>query len=162
MSVKSALDKTGIGGLFLVAVCCLRIEAVFLFLAAMGLGFLTRDTFLMPAMAILLPIILIALALDYRTHRRSLPLAIAIPGALALYFFVFIHRVNPAVYMALSVLILGRILNFIFVKRGIRSSPGGNEQGRSAIELTQSQSCAKPQRMLSGVRQLDQVHKNSH
>lgn len=162
MSVKNVLDKTGIGGLFLVAVCCLRIKVVFLFLAAMGLGFLTRDAFLMQAMGALLAVILIALALDYRIHRRSLPLAIAIPAALALYFFVFIHRVNLAVYMALSVLILGRILNFIFVWRGIRSSPGGNDQGRSAIELTQSQSCVKPQRMLSGVRRLNQVHKNSH
>lgn len=118
------------------AVCCLRIEAVFWFLAAMGLGFLTRDTFLMPAMAILLAIILIALALDYRTHRRSLPLAIAIPGALALYFFVFIHRVNPAVYVALFVLILGRILNLIFMRRAPRHKSGIKPVGRHR--------CARP------------------
>ncbi len=93
----------------------------------------------MPAMGALLAVILIALALDYRSHRRSLPLAIAIPAALALYFFVFIHRVNLAVYMALSVLILGRILNFIFVRRGIRPSRGRNEEGRPGIGLATGQ-----------------------
>lgn len=144
MSLKSVLDKAGIGGLFLVAVCCLRIEVAFLLLVAMGLGFLTRDTFLMPVMGTLLAIILTALALDYSIHRRSLPLAIAIPGALALYFFVFIHRVNPAVYVALSVLTLARILNFIFVRRAPRHMTGGSKEGRSDIERMGGQSCAPP------------------
>lgn len=132
MSLKNALGKTGIGGLFLVAVCCLRIEAVFLFLAAMGLGFLTRGTFLMPARGTLLAVILTALVLDYSIHRCSLPLAIAIPGALALYFFVFIHRVNLAVYMALFVLILGRILNLIFMRRAPRHMTGGGSTDRAS------------------------------
>ena len=139
MSLKSALDKTGIGGLILVAVCCLRLEIVFSLLAAIGLGFLTRNTLLMPAMGILLAVILTALALDYSIHRRSLPLAIAVPGAAVLYFFVFIHRVNLAVYVALSGLILARILNFIFLRGATRLSTGNNEQGRCRIELLRGQ-----------------------
>jgi hypothetical protein len=144
MSLKSALDKTGIGGLFLVAVCCLRIEAVFSLLLAIGLGFLTRATFLTPVMGTLLAVILTALVLDYRIHRRSSPLAIAIPGALALYFFVFIHRVNLAVYGALFVLILGRILNLIFMRRATRPSTGGDGEARSGIGLMAGQGRTGP------------------
>ncbi|TAM83367.1 MAG: hypothetical protein EPN47_04445 [Acidobacteria bacterium] len=135
MRLKRALDKAGVGGLFLVAACYLRIKAVFWLLAAMGLGFLTRNAFLMPAMGILLAIILAGLVLDFGVHRRVVPLAIAVPGALALYFFVFIHRVNLAVYVALSGLILGRILNHIFVRQPIRVRPGDHAGDKAAPAL---------------------------
>lgn len=144
MSLKSALDKTGIGGLTLVAICCLRLEIVFSLLAAIGLGFLTRNTLLMPAMGILLAVILTAMALDYRIHRRSLPLAIAVPGAAVLYFFVFIHRVNLAVYVALSGLVLARILNLIFRRRARPCMTSGDKEGRSGMEPMEGQRCAGP------------------
>lgn len=160
MSLKNALDKTGIGGLFLVAVCCLRIGVVFSLLAAMGLGFLTGDTFLMPAMGILLAVILTGLALDYRIHRRAMLLTIAAPGATALYFFVFIHRVNLAVYAALSGLILARILNLIFTRRATRRTTGGKGQAGSGIELRQGQNSGGSRRKLSGTGPLSPVHKN--
>jgi hypothetical protein len=114
MSLKGALDKIGIGGLLVVAVCCLRLSVVLAFLGAIGLGFLIRNTVLMPVMGIILAAILISLALDYQMHRRPLPLMIAVPSAATLYFVVFVHRVNLAVYLTVCGLILAPILNLIF------------------------------------------------
>jgi mercuric ion transport protein len=48
MAWKDHLDKIGIVGSFIAAACCLGIPAVLSIVAASGLGFLIKDTYLRP------------------------------------------------------------------------------------------------------------------
>lgn len=113
MSLKGAADKIGLFSLLVILVCCLRLSVVFVFLTAIGLGLFTRNAFLAPVMGGLLVLLVIGLVLDFRRHRHWEPLLIGGPSAAALYFFVFVERVNAAIYVALAGVILARILNTV-------------------------------------------------
>jgi len=89
-------------------------------LAAVGLGRLTRNAVLAPVMGGLLTVLLAALGLDFLRHRHRAPLLAGAPSAAMLYFFVFVERVNVAVYVALSGVILARLLNGILSRRTVK------------------------------------------
>jgi hypothetical protein len=121
VSAKAALDKISLLSLLLIGVCCLRLPALFVFLAAIGLGLFTRNAVLAPVMGGLLALLLIGLAMDLRWHRRWAPLLIGAPSAATLYFFVFIERVSAVIYIALAGVILARILNAVVRRQAAKA-----------------------------------------
>ncbi len=123
MSWKDHLDKLGIIGSFVAALCCLGVPAVVSIAAAIGLGFLIRDTILLPLMVLFLLVTLIGLYLGYRAHRRAWPLILGVVSSLAALFFVFGHTVSLMAYLAMAGLVLASILNVIARQKSAQPRP---------------------------------------
>jgi mercuric ion transport protein len=113
MPWKDHLDKLGIFGSFVAALCCLGAPAVVSFVAAIGLGFLIKDAILLPLMILFLLLTLLGLYLGYRAHRSVWPLILGIMSSLVALFFVFGHMVKVIAYLAIAGLVLASILNVI-------------------------------------------------
>jgi mercuric ion transport protein len=113
MSWKNHLDKLGVIGSFVAALCCLGVPAVVSIVASIGLGFLINDAILLPLMVLFLLVTLIGLYLGYRAHRRTLPLILGIVSSLVALFFVFGHTVRVMAYLAMASLALASTLNVI-------------------------------------------------
>lgn len=85
-------DSAGVIGAVFAALCCAGTPVIVSVLAAVGLSALRQDAILWPLMAVSLALALWGLAGDWRAHRRSGPLALAIAGAVALVAgVVFVH-----------------------------------------------------------------------
>lgn len=113
MSWKDHLDKLGVVGSFIAAACCLGLPAVLSIVAAVGLGFLIKDAILLPLMIVFLIVMLAGLAFGYKVHRRPWPLVIGVVGAAALFFFIFVHTLKPAAYLAIAGLVVASVLNAV-------------------------------------------------
>jgi mercuric ion transport protein len=94
MSWKDHLDKFGVIGSFVAALCCLGVPAVVSIVASIGLGFLINDAILLPLMVLFLLVTVMDLYLRYRSHRRVSPLILGIVSSLVALFFVFGHTVR--------------------------------------------------------------------
>ena len=113
MAWKDHLDKLGIIGSFVAALCCLGVPAVVSIAAAIGLGFLIKDAILLPLMVLFLLVTLIGLYLGYRARRRAWPLILGVVSSLAVLFFIFGRTVGLMAYLAMAGLVLASILNVI-------------------------------------------------
>jgi mercuric ion transport protein len=113
MSWKNHLDKLGVIGSFVAALCCLGVPAVVSIVASIGLGFLINDAILLPLMVLFLLVTLIGLYLGYRAHRRTWPLILGVVSSLVALFFVFGYTVRVMAYLAMASLALASILNVI-------------------------------------------------
>src|SRR4029077_8408793 len=113
MSWKNHLDKLGVIGSFVAALCCLSVPAVGSIVATIGLGCLINDALLLPLMVLFLLVTLIGLYLGYRAHRRIWPLILGAASALVALFFVFGYTVRVMAYLAMASLALASILNVI-------------------------------------------------
>lgn len=113
MSWREHLDKFGIVGSFIAALCCLGVPAVVSIVAAIGLGFLIKDAILLPLMVVFLLVALMGLYLGYRAHRQPWPLILGSVSSVAALIFVFVHTVRPVAYLAMAGLVLASILNVI-------------------------------------------------
>src|SRR5579859_5698871 len=122
MSWKGHLDKLGVIGSFVAALCCLGVPAVVSIVASIGLGFLIKDAILSPLMVLFLLVTVIGLYLGYRSHRRISPLILGIVSSLVALFFVFGHTVTVLAYLAMASLVLASILNVI-----ARQKPAGKD-----------------------------------
>lgn len=117
MSFKDHLDRIGIVGSFVAAACCLGVPAVLSIVTAVGLGYLINDAILLPLMIVFLAIPLVGLVLGYRVHRRRWALILAGVSCLAAYFFIFIHTIKFAAYLAIAGLVTASILNVILRRK---------------------------------------------
>jgi mercuric ion transport protein len=113
MSWKDHLDKLGVIGSFVAALCCLGAPGAFSIVASIGLGILIKDAILLPLMVLFLLVTVIGLYLGYRSHRRVSPLILGIVSSLIALFFVFGHTVTVMAYLAMASLVLASILNVI-------------------------------------------------
>jgi mercuric ion transport protein len=120
MSWKNHLDKLGVIGSFVAALCCLGVPAVVSIVASIGLGFLINDAILLPLMVLFLLVTLIGLYLGYRAHRCTWPLILGIVSSLVALFFVFGHTVGVMAYLAMASLALATILNVIARQKSAR------------------------------------------
>ncbi len=111
--VEDHLDKIGIVGSFIAAACCLGLPAVVSIVAAVGLGFLVKDTILLPLMVVFLAVSLVGMYLGYRVHHRPWALILASVSSIAAFFFLFVHQIKFAGYLAITGLVLASILNVI-------------------------------------------------
>jgi len=113
MSWREHLDKFGIVGSFVAALCCLGVPAIVSIVAAIGLGFLIKDAILLPLMVVSLLVTLIGLYLGYRAHHQPWPLILVSISSLGALIFVFVHTVRPVAYLAMAGLVIASVLNVI-------------------------------------------------
>ncbi len=103
------LDKLGIVGSLIAALCCLGVPAVLSIFAAIGLGFLINDAILLPLLALFVLITLIGLFSGYRSHRKKAALNLGLVSAVGMFLFLFIFP--PITYLGLAGLIAASVLN---------------------------------------------------
>lgn len=117
MPWKDHLDKMGIAGSFIAGACCLGLPAVLSIVTAVGLGFLIRDAILLPLMVVFLAVSLIGLYLGYRVHRSPWALVLASVSSVAVFFFIFVHTINLAAYLAIAGLVVASVFNVVLRRR---------------------------------------------
>jgi len=113
MPWKDHLDKAGIVGSLLTGACCLGLPSVLSLVTAVGLGFLIKDAILLPLMVAFLAVSLVGLFLGYRVHRRPWALVLGSVSSVAAYFFIFVHTINFAAYLAIAGLVVASVLNIV-------------------------------------------------
>lgn len=122
-------DSAGVIGAVLAALCCAGTPVIVGVLAAVGLGWLRRDSVLWPLMFISLAVALWGLRRDAASHRNLGPFAIAVPGAVALIAgVVFVHG-PPALWLidAGAVALLGATAWNIWSRHAARMRPAGSQ-----------------------------------
>lgn len=117
MRWKDQLDKLGVVGTFIAGACCLGLPAVLSIVTAVGLGFLIKDAILLPLMVVFLAVSLFGLYLGYRVHRRPWALVLAGVSAVAAFFFIFVHTINFAAYLAIAGLVVASVFNVVLRRR---------------------------------------------
>ena len=129
MPWKDHLDKMGIAGSFIAAACCLGLSAVLSIVAALGLGFLIKDAILLPLMVVFLAVTLVGLYLGFRVHHRPWALLIASVSSVAVLFFIFVHTIKFATYLAIAGLVFASILNVISRQKSASTSQESRQRG---------------------------------
>ena len=109
------LDKLGIVGSLITALCCLGVPAVLSILAAIGLGFLINDAILLPSLALFLVITLIGLFFGYRSHQKKVAVSLGLISAIVMFLFLFIFP--PITYVGVVGLIAASVLNIRYQQR---------------------------------------------
>ncbi len=108
------LDKVGVVGSIIAALCCLGVSAVLTVFSAIGLAFLIKDSILLPVLAFFLLITLFGLYKGFRSHRKNTALIVGILSSVVTFLFLFIY---PSIsYFGIAGLIAASMLN-IFHKR---------------------------------------------
>lgn len=122
--LRGHLDKLGLGGSLLAALCCLGVPAVLSFLGAVGAGFLINDAVLQPLLVVFLLVFLAGLLPGWRRHRSPWPLAVGLASALVLYLFIFVKFVPVLPYAGLAGMLAASVLN---VRARRACAPGAPE-----------------------------------
>jgi len=74
---------------------------------------LIKDAILLPLMIVFLAGSLFGLYLGHRVHHRPWALALAVVSSAAAFFFVFVHAIKFAAYLAIAGLVFASILNIV-------------------------------------------------
>ena len=115
------LDKVGVTGSLIAALCCLGVPAVIAVASALGVGFLINDATLMPLLIIFLLLLLGGLWLGVRHHRNPLPLVLRLVSAVVTVVFLFVRFSRPLAYLGIAGLVASSILNILIRQRQLRS-----------------------------------------
>ena len=103
------LDKLGIVGSLIAALCCLGVPAILSIFAAIGLGFLINDVVLLPLLALFLFVTIIGLFSSYSIHQKKPALIIGLASAIVIFSFLFVFP--PITYLGIAGLIIASVLN---------------------------------------------------
>lgn len=117
---KRHLEKIGIGGSLFAALCCLGFPALLSILSALGLGFIARDSVLMPLLLIFLIITIAGLYLGTRHHHSPWALVIGVASAVVTFIFVMVWSNRVLAGIGIAGLVLAGILNVWFRTRQLR------------------------------------------
>lgn len=116
MSLGQHLDKFGIVGSVIAALCCLGTPAMLSIVAAMGLGFLISDAILLPLLATFLLVTLWGLALGRKRHGRIGALFLGAASALLLFVSVLLAAARPLAYLSIAGLVAASVLNVMLAR----------------------------------------------
>lgn len=111
MKLQSKLDKIGITGSILAALCCLGVTAVVSVLSSIGLGFLINDRVLLPLLLGFLALAVAGLGIDARHHHHPSALIVAVASGIALFLFTWVAPSRPAAYAGIAGLIAASLWN---------------------------------------------------
>lgn len=114
MNTSGLLNKAGIVGAALAALCCLGISAAVSLVTTVGLGFLINDRVLAPLMIAFLALAIAGLALDSRHHRRRAALTLGVLGGVGLILFSFIAPSRIGAVAAIAALVAASSWNIYF------------------------------------------------
>lgn len=116
------LDKFGLVGSLVAALCCLGVPAVLAVVSAVGLGFLINDATLLPLLVVFGAILLLGLALGMRHHRSPWAFLLGLVSAFATIFFIFVRFSRGLAIAGILGLIVSSLLNIYLRQRQIRAS----------------------------------------
>lgn len=111
MKLARQLDKVGVAGASLTALCCLGVTAAVSLLSALGLGFMINDAILMPLFAVFIILALSGLAADVRHHHRWSAFLLALAGAAGLVLFAIFLPSRPGAFLAVAALVAASAWN---------------------------------------------------
>lgn len=98
-------------------VCPLCPSAATALLASIGVSGLAAAALLKPLLAAFLAVALAGLTLGYRRHRRPWPLALALPGALAVYGARWLVSSAPLLYGGIGLLLAASVADALAQRR---------------------------------------------
>jgi mercuric ion transport protein len=113
-------EKWGPLGAIFAAACCLGLTWLVPLAAALGAGFLIRDSILMPLLAVFLAASIWGLSRSYRRHLWVVPLAAGSSGAALLLVGMFTAR--PLSYAGIALLVAAPLLDLY--AQFIKERPG--------------------------------------
>jgi mercuric ion transport protein len=120
MSARDHLDKLGVIGAAITALCCLGIPAVLSVVAALGLRFLINDAVLAPILVASLALVVWGLARGYYRHRNWLPVALGVAASIALLSASLAWPSRPVAYASIGVLVIASFANVVALRRSQR------------------------------------------
>jgi len=103
------LQSLGFLGSLLAAACCLGVSFLISGLTVIGAGFLIRDRYLLPILALFLLASVVGTALSIRRHGQKTPLVVSILGAAVTFGGIFLWA--PVAYLGIALLLLASILD---------------------------------------------------
>lgn len=115
------LDKLGVAGSLIGALCCLGVPAVIAIGSALGLGFLINDATLLPLLILFLLVLLRDLWLGLRHHRNPLALVVGLTSSVVTVFFLFVRFSRPLAYRGIAGLVVSSVLNIYLRQRQLRT-----------------------------------------
>jgi hypothetical protein len=115
------LDKLGVAGSVIAALCCLGVPAVIAVTSALGLGFLINDRTLLPIMIVALLVLLWGLWLGLRRHRNPLAFGVGAASSVAVVFFLFVRFSSSLAYLGIAGLVVSSLLNIYLRQRQFRA-----------------------------------------
>ena len=117
MSATDHLDKAGVIGATVAALCCLGIPAILSVVSAIGLGFLIRDAILTPLLVLSVALTIFGLARGVRRHHRRWPVAVGAIASIALVVATLAARSRPVAFVSVAVLVVTSVANGILLHR---------------------------------------------
>ncbi len=115
------LDKLGIAGSLIAALCCLGVPAVIAVASALGLGFLINDATLLPLLILFLLVLLWGLWLGLRHHHNPLALTVGLARSVLSVFFLFVRFSRPLAYLGIAGVVVSSVLNIYLRQRQLRT-----------------------------------------
>lgn len=117
MSARDHIDKAGLLGAVLAALCCLGVSAVVSIVTAVGLGFLLNDAVLLPLLVVSLLVTLWGLFSGWRRYLNPLALGLGVLGASGSFAFSFVRQSRPLALASVGVLVTSSLLNAVMLHR---------------------------------------------
>src|SRR5436190_1702656 len=117
MSATDHLDKAGVIGATVAALCCLGIPAILSVVSAIGLGFLIRDAVLAPLLVLSVALVIFGLARGVRRHHQRWPVAVGAIASIALVVATLAARSRPVAFISVAVLVVTSVANGILLHR---------------------------------------------
>jgi mercuric ion transport protein len=111
LSMSRLLQSLGFLGSLFTAACCLGVSFLVSALTTIGAGFLIRDRYLLPILALFLLASIIGPALSVRKHGRKTPLVVSISGAVITFGGILLWP--PVAYAGIALLLLASILDLL-------------------------------------------------
>lgn len=108
---KDAVDRIGVGGSLIAALCCLGFPAILSIVSAIGLGFIINDAILIPLLAIFLVITLIGLYLGIRHHGGWVAVILGIVSAIFTFGFIVFILNKALALIGVAGLVAASLLN---------------------------------------------------
>lgn len=124
MNINAQLDKIGVAGSMVAALCCLGTPAVLSLIAAVGLGFLINDAILVPLLAVFLVATLWGLVLGWRRHGRIPALALGSVASVLLFVSVLFLGSRLLAYLSITALVAARVMNVMLARPRHRPAAG--------------------------------------
>jgi mercuric ion transport protein len=126
------LQSVGFLGSLFTAACCLGVSFLISGLTAIGAGFLIRDRYLLPLLAVFLIASVVGTALSMRRHGRKTPLAVSKAGAVVTFGGIFLQPV--VAYAGIALLLLASVLDLLAARPAARQEtalrPAAAPEGR--------------------------------
>lgn len=124
MNINAHLDKIGVAGSMVAALCCLGTPAVLSLVAAVGLGFLINDAILVPLLAVFLVATLWGLVLGWRRHGRIPALALGGVACILLFVSVLFLGSRLLAYLSITGLVAASVMNVMLARPRHRPAAG--------------------------------------